>query len=1060
MGEPPVAPTAITAATTLSTTAAACSSSQRTGASTASTSTAATTSTSYCGSAPGYTEGSSSEEEEEGGGGGKLAGAEATYAASSTRTCTDAAVATNISTAAATAAPSMRGRRGSNTSSRRGSGRDSRGNSPCRSVASSSSSYLQVDSEEDEEEDIEEQRQQRLQLQERLQQQRLEKALQRQQQKQQQQQREEEDRGEQHHEKEPIGEEEDEGMELSQDQNEYGRGKGGIEGEGEEEEEEESEGVPAELVGPIGEGLEGDQYFEAVIWQGQLFRMGDCVEVLLDGSGKEEATTGYAEILWLWRSAAVAVQEEPSSDAGFSSSSDDDDYDKEESDAPSSSSLPPPPTSCASSQEGEAMMEVRWFWSPQELLVKKEDRTQCLLRELFESDRVDEIPVQSINDRIRVVAPRARGQSRREAWGQEAEEEEVFVCRRLYHSTRAAFLPLGPKAMLPEARRTRGMNYSARRDQTPLLRVPPPSLPPSLPCAGSCSAAVDKTGGKRNRNEEEGEEDEGQEGEEKGAGEGEDAGEDGRNKTGKKKERKGGREGGREGRLEEESEELALLSQAEARLHLSSSPWSTATKAASLPCRERETQEVMEFLEAALSDFYQARQPSSTSSSLASSLPLSSSPASSRGGLYIAGFPGTGKTATVHHVLGRLRKERRDLGFTHCEINGLTLSNSSQAYPLLWAALTDQREAGMPPARALAKLSDFFTSSRTAASASSSAASRQRRARPVVVVLDEMDYLVGKSLHTMEGKVIYNLLEWGAGGDGGRRGLILLGLSNTVDLPERVMQPRVQSRLSLRRVRFEPYSHLQVASILKTRLGGLVPRVIDDQCIQMCSRKVANVSGDLRKAFQVCRHAIDLKRRLLSASADATAAAAAAETSSSSPSTNKENVAAASNPHAPVPVPAAAGEGGGKEKEKLKGPLVDIILINQAARELQQKPIFKAVQDGLTDAQVLLLIAIIRSTLDSGRLEASMPEVYRRWRTSLSKMNLHPPSLTPCYGEAVEVAQRLALDGFLRLSKTEQAWAPFVTLQLQSADVAEAVRKGRPKAMYELLPSELREWSH
>lgn len=37
-------------------------------------------------------------------------------------------------------------------------------------------------------------------------------------------------------------------------------------------------------------------------------------------------------------------------------------------------------------------------------------------------------------------------------------------------------------------------------------------------------------------------------------------------------------------------------------------------------------------------------------------------------------------------------------------------------------------------------------------------------------------------------QVIYNFLEWGAGGDGGRRGLILLGLSNTVDLPERVMQ--------------------------------------------------------------------------------------------------------------------------------------------------------------------------------------------------------------------------------------------------------------------------------
>ena len=118
----------------------------------------------------------------------------------------------------------------------------------------------------------------------------------------------------------------------------------------------------------------------------------------------------------------------------------------------------------------------------------------------------------------------------------------------------------------------------------------------------------------------------------------------------------------------------------------------------------------------------------------------------------------------MHHVLGRLRKERRDLGFTHCEINGLTLSNSSQvagggeeggreggkeddspqpaakkkerfaarqltfppsllppslqAYSLLWAALTDHREAGLPPARALTKLSDFFTASRTAASSS------------------------------------------------------------------------------------------------------------------------------------------------------------------------------------------------------------------------------------------------------------------------------------------------------------------------------------------------------
>jgi hypothetical protein len=33
-----------------------------------------------------------------------------------------------------------------------------------------------------------------------------------------------------------------------------------------------------------------------------------------------------------------------------------------------------------------------------------------------------------------------------------------------------------------------------------------------------------------------------------------------------------------------------------------------------------------------------------------------------------------------------------------------------------------------------------------------------------------------------------------------------------------------------------------------------------------------------------------------------------------------------------------------------------------------------------------------------------------------------------------------------------------VALQLQAGDVAEALRKGRPKELYELLPAELRQW--
>ncbi|EWM25615.1 hypothetical protein Naga_101172g2 [Nannochloropsis gaditana] len=72
------------------------------------------------------------------------------------------------------------------------------------------------------------------------------------------------------------------------------------EGKEEKEEVEEVDDGQPQLLNYIGEGLEGDLFYESVRWQGQVFRMGDCVEVLLAGSGTEEAPRGFAEILWIW----------------------------------------------------------------------------------------------------------------------------------------------------------------------------------------------------------------------------------------------------------------------------------------------------------------------------------------------------------------------------------------------------------------------------------------------------------------------------------------------------------------------------------------------------------------------------------------------------------------------------------------------------------------------------------------------------------------------------------------------------------------------------------------
>ena len=78
--------------------------------------------------------------------------------------------------------------------------------------------------------------------------------------------------------------------------------------------------------------------------------------------------------------------------------------------------------------------------------------------------------------------------------------------------------------------------------------------------------------------------------------------------------------------------------------------------------------------------------------------------------------------------------------------------------------------------------------------------------------MDELDYMV-----TQKQTVIYNLFEWATTGTSG---LIVVAISNTMDLPERLL-PRVHSRLGIRRINFLPYSYEDISTIIHDRLGDL-----------------------------------------------------------------------------------------------------------------------------------------------------------------------------------------------------------------------------------------------
>jgi Cdc6-like AAA superfamily ATPase len=65
--------------------------------------------------------------------------------------------------------------------------------------------------------------------------------------------------------------------------------------------------------------------------------------------------------------------------------------------------------------------------------------------------------------------------------------------------------------------------------------------------------------------------------------------------------------------------------------------------------------------------------------------------------------------------------------------------------------------------------------------------------------------------------VLYNLLDWPTRE---HSRLVVIGIANTMDLPERLL-PRVHSRLGMGRLAFAPYSKEDIIAIVKERLSGL-----------------------------------------------------------------------------------------------------------------------------------------------------------------------------------------------------------------------------------------------
>ncbi|KAK7565822.1 cell division control protein Cdc6 [Phyllosticta citricarpa] len=211
----------------------------------------------------------------------------------------------------------------------------------------------------------------------------------------------------------------------------------------------------------------------------------------------------------------------------------------------------------------------------------------------------------------------------------------------------------------------------------------------------------------------------------------------------------------------------------------------------------------------------------------------------SSGCLYISGPPGTGKSALVNEIGQELEA---DADVKRAYINCMSVKSANDLYLKLLEEIGEDDEV-LEGAEKDTLQEILF-----------------RRDTSYVFILDEVDYLLELDL-----ELLYNVFEWSMQP---KSSLVLLGIANALDFTDRFL-PRLKSRgLKPRLLPFMPYTAAQIGSVITSKLKSLMPSAttapadyvpfVHPTAIMFLSKKVAAQTGDLRKAFDICRRVIDM----------------------------------------------------------------------------------------------------------------------------------------------------------------------------------------------------------
>ena len=227
--------------------------------------------------------------------------------------------------------------------------------------------------------------------------------------------------------------------------------------------------------------------------------------------------------------------------------------------------------------------------------------------------------------------------------------------------------------------------------------------------------------------------------------------------------------------------------------------------------------------------------------------------------LYIAGMPGTGKTASVKTIVNILESELNEaknkkngkangkdgiISFNKLFISGIEYPNISNVFKVIYKFIFAKEKEKLNIKNYIQLLNNFFSHRKKY---NSSITLNDPSNKHILLIIDEIDILINSSQN-----LLYNIFNWTTY-DYSK--LIVISISNTLDLPNRLL-PKIRSRMGNNTVMFKPYNKDELRIIIEDR--GIDLNLFSSDAIRLSCVKVAAINGDLRRVFKILAKAKEI----------------------------------------------------------------------------------------------------------------------------------------------------------------------------------------------------------